>query len=68
MPDKKKVGERLKRLRGHKSRAAVANDLGVTSHAIWLWEHGFRTPRDSMKMKLASYYKRSVNRIFYKEE
>lgn len=67
MPDKEKVGERLKRLRGHKSRAVVASDLGVTPHAIWLWEHGLRTPRDSMKAKLASYYRRSVSGIFYKE-
>jgi len=67
MPDKKTIGERLKKLRGRRSRADVAHDLGVTPHAVWLWEHGLRTPRDGMKTKLASYYRRSVSGIFYKE-
>lgn len=67
MPDRKKVGVRLRELRGRKSRTAVATDLGVTPHAIWLWEHGLRMPRDEMKMKVAAYFKKSVAGLFYKE-
>lgn len=67
MPDKKLVGERLKKLRGKKTLDDVAQDLGVTSMAVSLWERGERTPNDEMKVKIAQYYRRSVTTIFFAE-
>lgn len=49
MTDKKIVGDRLRKLRGTKSRADVASALGVSVQAVWLWESGQRTPTDGQK-------------------
>lgn len=65
MPDKKVVGDRLKKLRGKRTLDKVADDLGVTSMAVSLWERGERTPNDEMKVRIAKYYKRSVTTIFF---
>ena len=67
MTDKKIIGERLRKLRGTKSRSDVASALGVTVQAIWLWESGQRMPTDGMKIKIADFYRRSVSNIFYKD-
>ena len=66
MTDKKIIGERLRKLRGTKPRSTVAKALGVTTQALWLWEHGQRMPTDSMKIKISDYYRRSVSSIFYR--
>lgn len=65
MPDKKVVGDRLRKLRGAKTLAEVGKDLDVTSMAISLWENGERTPSDDMKVKIAAYYNVSVTDIFF---
>lgn len=67
MPDKKKIGERLKKLRGNRSLEEVASALGVSAMAVSLWERGERTPSDDLKVKIATYYKRTVMSIFFKE-
>lgn len=67
MPSKKEIGERLRKLRGAKSRADVADALGVTQQAIWLWESGQRMPTDAAKIKIADFYRRSITNIFYKD-
>lgn len=68
MPTGKTIGARLRKLRGTRTKAVVAKNLGCTPQAIALWESGDRVPRDAWKVKLAAYYKRSVAGIFYKEE
>ena len=65
--DSKKIGMRLKELRGKKTLATVAEDLGVTSMAISLWERGERIPNDEMKVRIAQYYGRSVAFIFFRD-
>lgn len=61
------VGERLQELRvaKGKSRAEVANAVGVSYSAIAMYERGERTPTDSTKVKLAKYYGKSVAYIFF---
>ena len=68
MPDKKVVGERLRKLRGKKTLEEVGKALEVTSMAVSMWERGERTPNDVMKVRIANYYNRSVNTIFFDEE
>ena len=63
--DSKKIGERLKKLRGNKTLDTVAADLGVTKMAVSLWERGERVPNDEMKIRIAQYYKRSVAFLFF---
>lgn len=60
-----KVAKRLVKLRGKKSREEVANALGVSVSAIAMYENGERIPRDIIKIKIAEYYKKSVQEIFF---
>lgn len=66
MPDRKIVGERLKKLRGTKTLAEVGKDLNVTAMAVSNWENGERMPNDDMKVKIAAYYETTVSDIFFK--
>ncbi len=67
MPDRKKIGQRLKALRGSRSLEDVANALEVTPMAVSLWERGERIPSDDMKVKIAAYYKKSVMALFFRD-
>lgn len=59
------IAEKLIRLRGSKSREDVANSLGISVSALSMYENGERIPRDDIKIRIAKYYKRSVNYIFF---
>lgn len=61
----RKPNEVLIKLRGKRSRADVARDLGITERALQSYELGDRIPRDKVKTKIADYYKRSVQHIFF---
>ena len=60
-----KVAERLIKLRGIKSREEVAKSVGVSVSAISMYENGERIPRDDIKIKIAEYYNRTVQEIFF---
>lgn len=61
----RKPNEVLIKLRGKRSRADVARDLGITERALQSYELGDRIPRDKIKTRIAEYYKRSVQHIFF---
>lgn len=63
--DRAKIGKRLRDLRGSQKLIDAARALGVTPGCIANYECGLRIPPDDMKIKIAKYYKRSVNSIFY---
>lgn len=63
--DRKRIADRLKTLRGNKSQQEVAQAIGVTAMAISLYEAGERVPRDEVKVKIAEYFKTTVDSIFY---
>lgn len=60
----KKIGRRLIKLRGTKSQSEVANAVGISDSALSMYECGERIPRDSVKVKLAQYYEKTVQSIF----
>lgn len=60
-----KVAERLTQLRGNRSREEVADAVGVSVSAISMYENGERIPRDAIKIKLADYFNKSVQEIFF---
>ena len=66
MPDRKIIGERLRQLRGSRTQKEVAEALNVSEMSISLWERGERVPSDDLKIKIATYYKKSVQSIFFK--
>ena len=63
--DRKAIARKLIALRGNKSREEVAKACGISVSALAMYEQGERIPRDDIKIRLASYYNRSVNFIFY---
>ena len=65
MLDAKEIGERLIKLRGSIPRDAVAKAVGISVSAISMYENGERIPRDAIKIKLAEFYGKSVQEIFF---
>lgn len=63
--DKLKIAEKLKHLRGDRTQDEVAEALETTVSAISNYEQGIRIPRDEMKKKLAEYYGKTVQEIFF---
>lgn len=63
--DAKKIGERLCALRGNLTREKLAESIGVSVSAISMYENGDRIPRDGVKIKLASFYGKTVQEIFF---
>lgn len=66
--DSKKIAQTLIDLRGNRSREEVASALGLSLSAIAMYEIGARIPRDETKMKIAEYYGKSVEDIFFTKE
>lgn len=65
MPEPKEIGERLRKLRGEIDRSTVAQRCGISVSAVSMYENGIRVPRDEIKVKLASFYGKTVESIFY---
>ena len=60
------IWEKLKKLRGEKKSKDVAKAIGITISALSNYENDYRIPRDETKRKIAKYYKKSVEEIFFK--
>lgn len=59
------IAERLREARGETPRAMVAEAVGITVSAISMYENGDRVPRDEVKVKLAKFYQRPVQELFF---
>lgn len=59
------VAERLVQARGERKREDVAAAIGVSLSAIAMYENGERVPRDEIKVRLAEYYKTTVQELFF---
>lgn len=62
---KTKSGDVLRKLRGNRKRIVVAEAVGITERALQSYECGDRVPRDDVKQRLADYYGRTVQHIFF---
>ncbi|WP_342557042.1 helix-turn-helix transcriptional regulator [Lysinibacillus sp. FSL P4-0201] len=65
MLNKEKIGQILTDLRGEASREEVAKAVGVSVSAWQMYENGQRIPKDEVKVRIASYFKKTVGEIFY---
>lgn len=63
--DTSKMAARLKELRGKKTQAKVCEEMQIPQSTYAMYEAGRRVPSDEMKIKIARYYKRSVQSIFF---
>lgn len=59
------VPERLVAARGDRTQQEVADAIGVSVSAIGMYETGMRVPRDNIKVRLAEYFRMSVQELFY---
>lgn len=67
MPNRNDIAERLRALRGDKSRTEVAEACGISISALTMYEIGERVPRDEVKTRLAKLYGKTVEEIFFAE-
>lgn len=65
--NKSSAAQKLKALRSNKNMSAgeVAKEVGISASALLMYETGKRTPRDSIKIKLANYYGQPIGELFY---
>lgn len=63
--NKEKIGLILTNLRGNESREEISRKIGFSVSAWQMYENGQRIPKDEIKIKIASHFKKSVGEIFY---
>ncbi len=59
------IGETIKALRGNESKESVAKKIGVTLSSWTKYERDERVPRDEVKVRIATYFGKSVQEIFF---
>lgn len=65
--EKDLIASTLVKLRGNKTQKQVAEDLGISVSALGMYECGLRIPRDTIKVKIAKYYEKSIEEIFFSQ-
>lgn len=63
----KAIGQRLRKLRGIRTRRGVATETGIGYSALSNYEAGIRIPNDEVKLVLARYYGVTVDELFYSD-
>jgi len=66
--NKEEIGKNLLVLRGNMSREMVAKTNGISVSSLQMYENGQRIPRDEIKVRLARYYGKSIEEIFFTDE
>lgn len=59
------IGLRLKNLRDGRTAIITAERLGISPSTYRSYEYGQRHVPDNMKIRIAAYYGKSVEEIFY---
>lgn len=59
------IAERLIKLRGNKTQKEVAEAIGVAQSTYAMYELGQRMPSDEVKVRIAKYFKKTVQAIFF---
>lgn len=61
-------GEILKMLRGDNSQEEISKKIGITKSSWAMYERNERVPRDEVKVKIAHFFGKTVQEIFYFHE
>lgn len=59
------TGEKLRKLRGVKTREQVANELGISYSMYMKLERDERNASDELKRRISAYFGRSIKYIFF---
>lgn len=57
--------EKLRILRGDRTQSQIANEIGITKSSWAMYERGERIPRDEIKIKIAKFFGKTVEEIFF---
>ena len=60
--------EQLKKLRGNNSQDEIARQIGITKSSWAMYERGERVPRDEVKVKIANFFGKTVQEIFFGQQ
>lgn len=63
--DRRRMARRLREARAGRYVEDVARACGISVSAIAMYETGRRIPREHIKKRLADYYGKTVQEIFY---
>ncbi len=58
----------LRELRGDRTQEEIAKALGITKSSWAMYERGERTPRDETKMRIAKFFEKSIEEIFFAQK
>ena len=59
------VNQKLRELRGNQTQMEVATGIGITKSSWAMYERGERVPRDEVKKRIAAYFGKTVQEIFF---
>ena len=62
------IAERLVAARGSVPQEAVAASIGISRSAMTMYETGKRIPRDEIKVRLADFYGKTVQELFFNRD
>ncbi|MCI7301002.1 MAG: helix-turn-helix transcriptional regulator [Clostridiales Family XIII bacterium] len=62
------IGKRLEILIGDKDKKQVATDLNVSYSALRMYLTGKRVPKDEVKVRIARYFNKTVDEIFFADD
>lgn len=62
------IAERLREARGETPRNDVCKAVGISLNALMMYETGNRIPRDEIKVRLARFYGKSIEDLFFPQE
>lgn len=58
-------GKNLRELRGEKTQEETAKSIGITKSSWAMYEREERIPRDEVKIRIAQYFHKTVQEIFF---
>lgn len=62
------IAKRLLELRGDASREETAQAIEISVSALQMYENAQRVPKDEIKIRIANYYGKTVQEIFFDHE
>ncbi len=65
MIQKETTGTILRKLRGDRTQEEIATALGITKSSWAMYERDERAPRDEVKIRIAKFFGKSVEELFY---
>lgn len=65
MIQKETTGMMLRKLRGDNTQEEIASALGITKSSWAMYERDERVPRDEVKIRIANFFGKTVQELFY---